>query len=178
VNSLRIATRDRCLYGRHDVRTWCEHKPVHINSEVVELRLSHASRCLTETTGDGAFNGAVRAQSVATGGKWECSRNGSNARKPLPWVATGCRRVCTARSERRFESVRGLRRIPRKPACQLVDTANALHARALAGTSEFSQADCRSPCLPVPTELVTFSATEGVTESTPGCPDCVLRDAR
>jgi hypothetical protein len=27
---------------------------------------------------------------VATGGKWEGAENGSDTRKPLPWVATGC----------------------------------------------------------------------------------------
>jgi hypothetical protein len=29
---------------------------------------------------------------AATGGKWDGRKNGSNRRKPLPWVATGCLR--------------------------------------------------------------------------------------
>jgi hypothetical protein len=29
---------------------------------------------------------------VATAGKWETAGNGSDRRKPLPWVATACRR--------------------------------------------------------------------------------------
>ena len=32
--------------------------------------------------------GAQRSQPVATGGKWEDADNGSDKRKPLPWVAT------------------------------------------------------------------------------------------
>ena len=35
--------------------------------------------------------GAQRAQPVAISGKSAGSRNGENERKPLPWVATGCR---------------------------------------------------------------------------------------
>jgi hypothetical protein len=51
--------------------------------------------------------GAERAQSVATGGKWEGPRSGSNRRKSLP-SATGCVRAwLVRRGGRRFESVRG-----------------------------------------------------------------------
>jgi hypothetical protein len=31
-----------------------------------------------------------RSQLVATGRKWEGAENGSDKRKPLPWVATRC----------------------------------------------------------------------------------------
>src|SRR5829696_10293482 len=34
--------------------------------------------------------GAQRSQRVATGGKWDGRKNGSNRRKPLPWLATSC----------------------------------------------------------------------------------------
>ena len=34
--------------------------------------------------------GAQRSQLVAVGGKWDGRENGSDKRKPLPWVATGC----------------------------------------------------------------------------------------
>ena len=34
--------------------------------------------------------GAQRSQLVATGRKWEGVENGSDKRKPLPWVATRC----------------------------------------------------------------------------------------
>jgi hypothetical protein len=36
--------------------------------------------------------GSQRSQSVATGCKCEGAENGADNRKPLPWVATGCRR--------------------------------------------------------------------------------------
>jgi hypothetical protein len=35
--------------------------------------------------------GAQRSQPVATRRKWDRRESGSNRRKPLPWVATGCR---------------------------------------------------------------------------------------
>jgi hypothetical protein len=47
--------------------------------------------------------GAERAQPMATGRKWDGRENGSNARKPLPWVATGCR---SGRMVRRGSTVR------------------------------------------------------------------------
>jgi hypothetical protein len=43
---------------------------------------------------------------VATGGKWGSVENGSGRRKPLPWVATGCRVDRMVRRGRRIESVR------------------------------------------------------------------------
>jgi hypothetical protein len=52
--------------------------------------------------------GALRAQPVATGGKSEDPGNGGNKPKPLPPVATSCRRTLMVRRGRRFESVRGL----------------------------------------------------------------------
>ena len=42
--------------------------------------------------------GAQRSQPVATGGKWDGRKNGSNRRKPLPRVATGCLRRSMVRA--------------------------------------------------------------------------------
>src|SRR5438046_4497465 len=47
--------------------------------------------------------GAERSQPVATGGKWVGPENGSDKRKPLPWVATSCR---SERMVRRGSTVR------------------------------------------------------------------------
>src|SRR5438046_7895208 len=47
--------------------------------------------------------GAERSQPVATGGKWVGPENGSDERKPLPWVATSCR---SERMVRRGSTVR------------------------------------------------------------------------
>jgi hypothetical protein len=42
--------------------------------------------------------GAQRSQLVATGRKWEGAENGSDKRKPLPWVATRCLRRSMVRN--------------------------------------------------------------------------------
>jgi hypothetical protein len=52
--------------------------------------------------------GAPWLQPVAKGGKWSGRESGSDRRKPLLWVATGCR-AKHGKGGRRFESVRGLR---------------------------------------------------------------------
>jgi hypothetical protein len=51
--------------------------------------------------------GAERLQPVATGGKCGNVKNGSDSRKPLPWVAINCRSNAMVGGGRRFESVRG-----------------------------------------------------------------------
>src|SRR5581483_5737313 len=38
-----------------------------------------------------SLDGAQRAQLVATVRKWDSRKNGPGSRKPLPWLATGCR---------------------------------------------------------------------------------------
>jgi hypothetical protein len=54
----------------------------------VELRATSPK----ETTKDGAFMEPSRSQPAATSGKWNGAEHGSDGPKPLPWVATGCRR--------------------------------------------------------------------------------------
>jgi hypothetical protein len=50
-----------------------------------------ASRLVVRTDNAGwSLYGAQRSQPVATGGKWDGPSNGSDKRKPLPWVATSC----------------------------------------------------------------------------------------
>jgi hypothetical protein len=49
------------------------------------------------TGNGGSLYGAQRSQPVATGGKWPAVGNGSDRPKPLPWVATGCRRSSMVR---------------------------------------------------------------------------------
>src|SRR5437868_12977663 len=60
--------------------------------------------------GDGRWSlyGAPWSQPGATGRKSAGPRNREIKPKPLPWVATGCRRERMVRRGRRFESVRGL----------------------------------------------------------------------
>src|SRR5436190_18556541 len=45
-----------------------------------------------------SINGAERSQPIATGGKWNGAESGSDTRKPLPSVATGCRRNAMVRN--------------------------------------------------------------------------------
>jgi hypothetical protein len=66
--------------------------------------------------------GAERSQPVATGRKWDGSRNGSNKRKPLPWVATGCR---SWRMVSRGSTVRVRQRALRDPARSLVPSSSS-----------------------------------------------------
>jgi hypothetical protein len=64
---------------------------------VCKGRLRHPSdastRSVVRAGNDGwSLYGAQRSQPVASGGKWDGRMNGSNTRKPLRWVATGCLR--------------------------------------------------------------------------------------
>jgi hypothetical protein len=93
-------------------------------------------------TEDGALmepSGRNRGQPVANGA---AAKSRSNRRKPLLWVATGCRVKSMVRRGRPFESVRGLcrsaaqRRFAFRPTCCLSNPAGvygAFTTRRLAG---------------------------------------------
>jgi hypothetical protein len=74
--------------------------------------------------------GAQWSQPVATDGRWSGRESGSNRRKPLPWVATGCRgkpmvrRGSTAAFQRLPPSPRVERRVPHS-SCLSSATATA-----------------------------------------------------
>jgi hypothetical protein len=73
--------------------------------------------------------GAQGSQPVATAGKCRDGNSGSNTRKPLPSVATGCMVVYMVRRGRRFESVRGLAEEPCKWACCVAHDGEILNPR-------------------------------------------------
>jgi hypothetical protein len=62
------------------------------------------------------------SRAVATGGKWVGPKNGSDKRKPLPWVATSCR---SERMVSRGSMVRVRQRLDRTPANEFTDKTTA-----------------------------------------------------
>ena len=81
-----------------------------------------------------SLSGAQRSQPMATGGKWARAESGSEKRKPLPCVATGClkssmvRRGSTVRVRQRASSFRLLSRCfcrlgSCRASCRLVRSA-------------------------------------------------------